>query len=197
MISVVIATFGDDRWRVLAGQAYESARNQTVEPDEIIHVHGDALHTARNAGAEKATSEWLIFLDADDTLDQHYCEQMQQTMAHLSGDYLLQPATLGVYPDGHTDRVPVVIPAKSSIYAGNWMVIGTAIRREQFLRLGGFVDLPAWEDWHLYIRAIRDGAKTLVVPGAIYRVAVRNDGRNTLSIDDSAALFQKIRAEFL
>lgn len=194
LISVVVGTFGDPEWERLAEQAVFSAWAQTQCPHEVIHIHGATLEEARNQGAERASGEWLVFLDADDELDPGYIRAMSPMAT--SEKRLLQPATLGVYPDGREDDHPVMIPAKKSIFEGNWMVIGTAIRRDQFLALGGFASLPAWEDWHLWIRAILDGAKPIPVPEAIYRVMVRKNSRNDLPKPDVLPLYRRIRAEF-
>lgn len=189
-VTVVVATFGAMQWVVKAGKAATSARRQSV-PAQVVIYHGDTLHDARNQGANLATTEWLVFLDADDGLDPHYIEAM------LAGDGdLRQPATLGMYDDGHYDDTPVVIPAKASILDGNWMVIGTMVRREMFLDVGGFRDLPAWEDWDLWIRCIRAGATLGVVPEAIYRVGVNAHGRNSIEPSTAQALYSRIREEY-
>jgi GT2 family glycosyltransferase len=198
-ISVVVGTYGEDSWQTLAQQAVASAWQQSVAPLEVLHVHAETLDDARNQGAEAANGDWLIFLDADDELDGRYIEQMAAMIDRLRAgvDYLLQPATLGIHADGREDPNPILIPAKRSIMDGNWLVIGTAMRRSQFLRLGGFSPMPAWEDWHLFIRAMLDGARALPVPGAVYRVHVRQNSRNALDQPAAERLYRQVRDSFL
>lgn len=173
-VCVVVPTFGDKGfWDAQAKTAIESAHNQSRPPDEVVRIHADNLGYARNYGADGAESEWLIFLDADDTLDFHYVEAMLNT----EGD-IRRPATLGIYADGSEDDYPVMIPRRD-LFVTNYIVIGAMIRREFFWELGGFDEtLPCLEDWDLWLRAFLAGAQINDVPEAIYRVNVRSDSRN-------------------
>lgn len=197
-LSIVCGTYGDDSWVELAQRAVASAEAQTRPPDEIIHVHAGSLHEARNQAIEHATSEWVSVLDADDTLDPGFVEAMARAASGLTGDHLLQPNTIGVYPDGTEDDAPALIPARKSITEGNWLVIGTAIRREQFLRLGGFQDIPVLEDWLLWGSAVLEGAIPIPVPDAIYRIMVRPDGRNSPTrVKEMRYWYQEIRHQLI
>lgn len=181
LISVVVGTFGDRRrWDPLAQRALASVANQTIGPADVQRVHADTLHDARNKGAHDATGAWLCFLDADDELDPRYLEAM--TTAFRPGDWLLQPATLGVV-DGIEDEAPVVIPTRK-LKVGNYLVIGTLVRRSHFLRAGGFYDWTAWEDWCLWLRCAHIGDGVDQVPDAIYRVHIAPGGRNSTAEND-------------
>lgn len=170
-VSVIIATFGEfSHWDSLANRALMSVKSQTVQPDEIIRCHSSTLQKARNNGAAQATSDWLLFLDADDTLDKNYVASM------LSGEGDLRyPSIVRVFSDHETG--PVLLPS-SPLLRHNYMVIGTLIRRVQFQKIGGFDDWPIYEDWALWIKAWIDGARSRPCPDAVYRVSVREGSRN-------------------
>lgn len=170
-VAVIVATFGGPEWIKRRDHACISVERQTKHPSEIIRFHGDTLQEARNSAASLAVSDWLIFLDADDSLDVNYVN----AMLNGSGD-IRQPSTLGVV-DGVEDDAPVLIPKKNLIQA-NYIVIGAMIRREQFLAVEGFRDLPCLEDWDLWIRLVLAGAEVVPCPEAIYRVTVNPDSRN-------------------
>lgn len=203
-ITVCIGTYGDyATWSDMVDRrAMPSVERQTLPAAAIRWVHGATLHEARNVAAETARpahsrSEWICFLDADDELDEHYLEAMTEAIAKLEdGAWLLQPATLGVHPDGHEDPHPVVIPAKP-LLDGNFLVIGTLLRQEQFHRLGGFGNWPIYEDWDLWIRCWRDGAATRPVPEAIYRVHVNSSGRNSAGRSAQVRTYNEIRRQYL
>lgn len=175
-VSIVIATYGDDPyWKKQAAKAWYSAAHQTLRAP-IFRTHGKTLAEARNRGAEQATSSFVIFLDADDTLDLHYVEAMLKAVEGSWGKSLWRPATLGVV-DGVEDDEPIMIPRRPLAEA-NFMVIGTMMFREQFLDVGGFRELPVLEDWDLFLRFARQGSEVMDVPEAIYRVNVRPESRN-------------------
>src|SRR5690606_25085826 len=60
----------------------------------------------------------------------------------------------------------------------NFLIIGTVVRKDVFLRLGGFSDLPILEDWELWRRFEFDGAKHYPVPKAVYHATITPGSRN-------------------
>lgn len=206
-IGVCIGTYGDhSRWAPLAERAMASVDRQTTRASFCRWVHGSNLHDARNRCARDVLhdvtrvagvqTDWLCFLDADDTLDPGYIEAMAEVAAKIDHDALIQPSTLGVYPDGREDAEPVLIPSKP-LLDGNFMVIGTLIRCDQFERLGGFHDWPCYEDWDLWIRAWRDGADLVACPGAVYRVGVNEGSRNNCARDQQVRTYNAIRSQYI
>ena len=181
-VSVCIGTFGDPVWEDRAKDAAESAIAQRCA--EVVHVHGDTLADARNRAVEEATGEWIVTLDADDALAPGYVD----AMAHATGD--LRAPTLEL---AYHDRRVRPDLTKRDIERMNPCCIGTAIRRDLLLDVGGFPDFEAWEDWAVFLRAVRRGATIEHVPAAVYRSGVRAHSRNQV-IDDPRALFNQIRA---
>lgn len=202
-VSVIVATFGYDEpgwidtydgegywqdtdedwledhpWEVLAQKAVKSINtNRDDHRVEVIRVYGETLAKARNEGASRARGEWLIFLDADDELDENYIANMYAAAVYLKGD-IFKPSTLGMYDNGEVDKTPVLIP-KRNLLRANHIVIGAMVRKTMFEAAGGFMELPALEDWDLWLRCVlMHDAKVVEVPTAIYRVRVRDNSRN-------------------
>jgi hypothetical protein len=115
---------------------------------------------------------WLIFLDADDELDERYIERMMEG----SGD-IRRPSTIGVYRDGTEDDAAVMIP-RTDLRVANCIVIGAMHKASLFFQVGGFDNYPILEDWDLWQRMVLHGASVVDVPDAIYRVHVRDGSRN-------------------
>lgn len=201
-IAVCIGTFGDiDRWeRIARTWALPSVEMQLEPPARITWSHGPTLQAARNNAARPEgcldDTEWLCFVDADDELDPGYIAAMAAAAKDLEGDWLLQPATLGVHPDLREDPHPVVIPRKN-LLDGNFMVISTLIRTSQFHRLGGFEDWPVYEDWDLWLRARYDGAQFNAVPEAVLRVHVHPNSRNDGDRATQLRAYHGIRNRYL
>lgn len=175
-VTVIVATFGGPNWFQLAQErALPSAQRFNVP---VIHSHGPNLHEARNSGAAQADTEWLCFLDADDELEDGYFGAMAAASADLRAP-LVRYVTDGV---AHPARWPRVWGHEHDCTAeclpyGNFMVIGTLVRRELFLAVGGFRDFDWSEDWDLWVRCVQAGA-TVECVNSVYRAHVRQDSRN-------------------
>jgi glycosyltransferase involved in cell wall biosynthesis len=172
-IGVVVGTYGDEKkWGDLAMRALASVEANTQLPTKTLWSHEESLHYARNYGAMKLDTDWLIFLDADDELDEGYIE----AMAQAAGD-IRKPSTIGVYADGTTDCHPTMIPARD-LRTANHIVIGAMCSSSLFWKVGGFRDWPVLEDWCLWRRMVKAGGTVVEVPEAIYRVHVMDGSRN-------------------
>lgn len=191
-ITAIVATYGSDDWRVTAERALGSLDSQTLKPKETIVHHGRTLAEARNNAARAASTDYLLFVDADDLVDQHYVKAMDDAIsATLACPCLFQPATRGLHPDGHLDDEPVLLQP-TRLIDRNYLVIGTVMPRDRFLGVGGFDEYEWCEDWELFIRLTLAGAVVQPVPEAVYIVSV-SDGRNS---DRAAAgrCYREIRA---
>lgn len=176
-LTVVVATFGDEKW-------IERARTVAIPSAEalglpVLHVHGETLAGARNEGLVGVKTEWVVHLDADDELESGYVE----AMASGSRD-LRAPAVRYV---GRTiNRAPYVPrvaghhhPCSADcLSAGNWLVVGSAVRAEMAMVVGGWREWPVYEDWDLWMRCWQAGATVEAIPTAVYRAHVNPHSRN-------------------
>lgn len=182
-VTIIVGTFGDESWRDLArSRAIPSAELQGCP---VISVHGSALAEARNEGANLAMSEWLVMLDADDELAPGYVDALDRS----EGD-LRAPAVSYVHcglPD------PPITFDDRDIRTLNPCVIGTAVRRELFLDVGGFGDEPLFEDWALWLRCVNAGATITHVPDAIYLAHVTPGSRNQDQTELRRRTYREIR----
>lgn len=172
-ISILIATYGEDSWRELAlARALPSVHS---EPVEILVGHDPegTIASCRNGLAEKATGDWLCFLDADDELAPGYLDAMRRAYERERGTdgvpLLLTPAVSYIHKG--RARPPRFWPGTEETFkTGNWLVIGTLVPRDLFLRVGGFEDFPhGLEDWQLWAKCVKAGARIVKVRQAVYR----------------------------
>lgn len=173
MISIIITTYGDESWKELAQKrAIPSTKDQGAYEVIIHHDEFSEIGPARNHAAEKATGEWLLFLDADDELEHEYVDAMTAAICdeRRPEPALLQPAVR--YVRKGQMQNPILIPEKD-LSTDNYLVIGTVLRRSLFRKVGGFGDYPhGFEDWSLWAKCWREGARVYPVPRAIYNAHV-------------------------
>lgn len=172
-VSIIVATFGDrETWDKLAQRAMASVANQTQQPTQLHRVHADALHVARNRGVAMSSSDWIIVLDADDELHPNYVESMLK----CDGD-VRYPSVERFYWNGKHDPPSMIRPGKTLLNYSH-IIIGAMVRRELFLKVGGFDDWPVWEDWHFWMKCWVAGASIMPCKDAIYQSHIRPDSRS-------------------
>lgn len=164
-LTCITGTFGEQSWATLACER----AGPSVESEGIpwVHVHGDSLVDSRNRAAERAGSEWLAVVDADDEICPGFAAAM--AVAAESGADLLTPAVS--YVRNGRPRPPMFWP-EQDIRTGNYLIVSTLIRRGLFFEIGAFRDVAMYEDWDLFQRAIKAGATVAQVPDAVVRVHV-------------------------
>lgn len=193
-VGVVIATYGELKWYELGKiRALPSVYAQTVSVDKVLQSHSgeSSPARARNEGAVLIDTDWIIFLDADDTLDPKYIESMKAGYGDIR-----YPQVRYIETDG--TEGPIQTLHMQSLLHGNFVVVGSMIKRKKFLESGGFDEtLPYWEDWELFLKLWVQGERLQLVPDAVYNVFRNPDGRNQLTIPDPMDVFEKIRNRHL
>jgi len=179
-VSVCIATYGGSEWEDLAWtRAYPSAKAQTNDI-QVFHDPEGTIASVRNEVGNTARGEWLCFLDADDELAPGYIGAMERA-AERAGDgpVLLTPAVQLLRRKGSARGNPVFFDRGIPLSDDNWLVVGTLIKRDLFVQVGGFSDYPhGFEDWSLWAKAWKAGAQVVKVPDAVYRYWVNPNSKH-------------------
>jgi peptidoglycan/xylan/chitin deacetylase (PgdA/CDA1 family)/GT2 family glycosyltransferase len=138
---------------------------------------------ARNLGVGVARFDWLLFLDADDWLAP---EALEKTTAALASSTDLDAAYGGwvrVAPNG--ERIDEPWPGPAVLFptlarSGAFPIHSCVVRRGLVQEVGGFdPELRTCEDWDLWQRLARAGARFHMVPEPLAYYRMRPGSRTT------------------
>lgn len=168
-VSIVVATYGTDPFYSKMAERALSSVEHLDYPVFREHLPNGTLADARNAGLKKTKTEFVCHLDADDFLEPGYFS----AMGSVEGDIRV-PARRWVPPVFDPPYIPKVGTHKHDctgecLRLGNWIVVGAVANTSLCKEVGGWRDLPALEDWDLWLRMWRAGATIARQPSAIYR----------------------------
>ena len=189
--SIIIGTYGSLDWGRRGHDLFIKTQSQ-FPSIEVIHMHHQSsLAEARNTGAIEAKGDYLVFLDADDYLCDGYIDAFREALEEDS-NVLYKPITMGF--NGEELEEPQFVKRTVDMLERNELIIGTGLAKEKFL--GFDPTLEALEDWDLWIRMIRAGAKVKECADMCY--AINTDitqSRNNMMENQSLA-FSEIRRKY-
>lgn len=190
------------------GDAVQSCLEGTVRPNQIIVIDdcadppvnpsfGNGMIStllcpehvgrsrARNIGVHHTTCPWIFFLDADDKLEPTAISDFYEQLGRQEFDLLYADYEF-IDRNGDRKRVP------SRAFRRNWLSlstlcnIGMFVRRDRFLRIGGFNERMVFAEYHdFFIRYVMSSSVTVVKnwrPLFLARAAssVENDASRSL-----------------
>lgn len=193
MTSIVIPVYNMAEF---VGQAIESALSQTV-PCEIIVVNDGSTDTsqeviekypvkvieqvnkglasARNTGIMNATGDYILFLDADDILQENCVERMKQVIAETGAD-VVAPSfkTFGLASEL---CILQTNPTVNDFKQGNKIGYCAAVKREVLLECGGYNPRMTWgyEDYHLWFDLLSREKTIVTIPEVLWLYRVREN----------------------
>jgi Glycosyl transferase family 2 len=148
----------------------------SAAPEEVIVVSEPPLAgpaASRNAGAERAVGEVLVFVDADVEVHADTFTQIRDAferdpgLVALFGSYDDAPSAPGVVSAFRNLLHHEVHQESAGPATTFWAGLG-AVRRDDFRRIGGFdaerYAVPSIEDVELGMRLSADGARIVLMP---------------------------------
>jgi GT2 family glycosyltransferase len=151
------------------------------------------LSRVRNLAARTATTEWIVYLDADDWLMADFIASAQSWLhEHRDVDALTTDMTI-VKNGGSRRIVRTSLPAFwTDLLQRNTIVQTSLIRRRAVLDLGGYDPTLDYEDWDFWIRFLQSGRRIARLAGS--HVFHREHGRNKSKMCDERAAADAVRA---
>jgi rSAM/selenodomain-associated transferase 2 len=174
-VSVIIPTLNEEEW--IAGaveSAFAAGANEVIVADggsdDRTTRHATAagarvLLTERmrakqsNLGAHAATHETLIFLHADTRLPAGAADAVEDALQHADfGGFRIR----FIEPSRRLTFAAAAINFRTRLTRCPWGDQAQFIRRETFLAIGEFKEMPLMEDYELAIRMKRRGLTTIL-----------------------------------
>lgn len=143
--------------------------DRTVEIAECyadtIAIAGPERCAQRNLGADRATGEVVVFVDADMVLEPTIAIESARAIAHGQLDVLVLPEL--AFGESFFAECRSL---EKRLYLGDASVeAGRAMRRSLFLEVGGWDEtLTAGEDWELTDRLVAAGARLGRTEGRVW-----------------------------
>jgi hypothetical protein len=142
----------------------------------LIRQTNGGVSAARNTGITAARADWLVFLDADDWIAPDHLERLTRERHIQPQPDLIHCDSARVMPDGRQRR-PDLGPRHADPFATAarhcpFTIHACLVRKATVVEAGSFdTGLVACEDWDLWQRIARTGARFRAVPAvlAFYR----------------------------
>jgi glycosyltransferase involved in cell wall biosynthesis len=202
------------------GTCINGIQAQTMRPSEVIVVH-DACEpppvfpgtttvvrdthlgvaATRNQGALLATSEHLLFIDADDVTEPYFTEAMVKTKAETKAD-IIYPNVL-LWSSWH-DKVKLKNAwheaaetiTMENMLEYNQLVVSSLVPKELYFRVGGTPNMPILEDYKVWMECLKQGASFAKSPQSVLRYRQRTDGRLRHNDEAKNEWYYRIREEY-
>ena len=138
---------------------------------------------ARNTAINAATGEYILPLDADDTIEPEYIEEAVKVLDN-------SPDTGIVYSKARlfgTQNKEWKLPdySKSNILYANCIFVSAMFRKSDFISIGGYKEYmkDGYEDWDLWLSFIEKGFNVHRIDKILFNYRKYNDSNRTAKID--------------
>lgn len=155
-----------------------------------VEYHNAGL--TRNAGFALSSGDFILFLDADDMLGEHFLRATLETLTHRPDcgvaftDAELFGQVTGMWYTG-----PLLFA--SEIYLGNYLHYCSLIRRSVIETHGGFnSNVQSTEDWDLWIKLHSAGVRFIKTSGVRVRYRKRADSLLTQNASRRPSLINQV-----
>jgi glycosyltransferase involved in cell wall biosynthesis len=181
-------------------QCMQSIFKQTVAPKEIIFVDdcsrnrptyrnvlsivmpkNSGVAKARDMGVKNSTGKLLLFVDADDYLSLDFIQQCGKVITKCDVAY---PNLLlfGEMERPILSEAPAKLNQKKLLSQKLDIPVTSMIFRSMYDKLGGFRDLPVFEDWDFWLRASKEHTFKKANTLLYYRQKAGSRNRQSLEI---------------
>lgn len=161
----------------------------------VIHQANAGLPGARNAGASGATTEFLVFLDADDWVEPSFVARLAEALADAhDASHAYCHERIAELGNDWVWRTPAW--DADLMLLTNLHPVTALVRRRCFEELGGFdaTMRDGYEDWEFWVRCVGRGLRGVLVPEPLF--VWRRHSHETM-IADAVARHDRLLAQII
>lgn len=161
----------DNTWEVL--QELKNENNSEIQL-QIYTQNNKGQSNTRNNGTQKATGDYLLFLDADDIIENTYLEKC--TNAFDNNKKLKLVYSKAQFFGALNEEWKLPKFNLKNFLLDNCIYITALIRTTDFKEVGGFDEsLDYYEDWELWIKLINSNEEVYQIPEFLFKYRKHND----------------------
>ena len=163
-----------------------STDDSTVVAQALIDAHPEASIRlisqpnsgspghSRNVGVAAARADYIVCLDADDTLAVDYLERCAATLDRTP-EAAVAYGAVQCFGDDHTLTDPREWDTRAELDC-NFLTVASMFRRRAWEQVGGIDTEIGYEDWDFWIGCIEHGWVGVKAPGALWYYRVHGGG---------------------
>lgn len=162
-----------------------------LEPkvDLLITQENLGVSAARNEGIKNSSGKYLLNLDSDDYFEAEFCEKAVKEF-QKDQDVEIVTCFSNWFKDGKDSKIfkPRGGELKNILF--NNIAMGSSMfLKDRWQEVGGYDEkmIDGYEDWEFYLRLLKSGGKTMVIPEVLFnyrkKEGSRNDNANSLKYD--------------
>lgn len=210
-LSIIVNNYNKPHEQIM--ECMDSIKEQTIQPREVILVddcsddpRAHAIATsiilpknigvakARDIGVHMSKGRLLLFVDADDKLAPDFIEQCGKIINKVDIAYP-NVIKFGNIEVNKLIETPDKITPKLLMYENLKLVVTSMMHKYIYKKLNGFNNLPIYEDWDFWLRAMAEGF-TFGKANTLFYYRQNRKSRNHLPIDKKHSIHRKITAPY-
>lgn len=164
-------------------------------PVRVVSQVNKGLASARNAGIMNATGDYVLFLDADDILEENAVERFVSEIMQTNADIVAPSFTQFGSSEG---KVILGGFSLEDLKRANRLPYCCAVRRSALLECGGYSPRMTWgyEDYHLWFDLFSRGKSVTVLQDTLVRYRVKDMSMIHVANSHADELHAQIRKDF-
>ena len=163
------------------------------EDVEVVYLENNSgVANARNQGIKRAKSDYLLCLDADDTIEPTYLEKARNMFLLYPKAGIVAPWTQYSGVATGTWKVRSGITLADALVASP-VPTASAFRRDAWEKAGGYeAEMSGYEDWEFWISILEQRFTIEVIPELLFNYRRRPNSKITTSNKNVDVLVGKI-----